>query len=121
MFDWFLMALACMIPLDVAVRRVQLDLSGVRRLFQGRKTESTATMGTLLAKAESVRESMKGAGDTQTRSRPAPPAASRPEKRASLPPTLPKMNKSDRLKSLPNKFALERIKKLLYLHSIHND
>ena len=29
-FDWFLMALACMIPLDVAVRRVQLDFGGLR-------------------------------------------------------------------------------------------
>lgn len=95
-FDWFLMALACMIPLDVAVRRVQLDFGGLRRLFRSRKTESTATMGTLLARAESVRESMKGPGESATRSRPAPASSSsRPEKRASLPPTLPKMNKPD--------------------------
>lgn len=92
MFDWFLMALACMIPLDVAVRRVQLDFSSLKRLFRSQKKESTATMGTLLAKAESVRESMKG---SDQKSRTSPPAtAARPEKRAKLPPTLPKMDRS---------------------------
>lgn len=91
-FDWFLMALACMIPLDVAVRRVQLDFSSLKRLFRSQKKESTATMGTLLAKAESVRESMKG---SDQKSRTSPPAtAARPEKRAKLPPTLPKMDRS---------------------------
>lgn len=94
-FDWFLMALACMIPLDVAVRRVQLDFSGIRRLFGSRKTESTATMGALLAKAESVRESMKGS-DTQSKPRSAPPQSRGvPEKRASLPPTVPQLKKPD--------------------------
>lgn len=96
-FDWFLMALACMIPLDVAVRRVQLDFSSLRRLFRSQKKESTATMGTLLAKAESVRESMKGAPTQKTRTSP-PTGSGRPEKRASLPPTLPKMDKSQKTK-----------------------
>lgn len=57
-FDWFLMALACMIPLDVAVRRVQLDFSWLKRMFGKRKTESTATMGTLLERTRSVRSTL---------------------------------------------------------------
>ncbi|MCP4785409.1 MAG: VWA domain-containing protein [Fuerstiella sp.] len=59
-FDWFLMALACMIPLDVAVRRVQLDFTWLKRMFTSRRNESTATMGALLQKAESVRSTMTG-------------------------------------------------------------
>lgn len=59
-FDWFLMALACMIPLDVAVRRVQLDFTWLKRMFSRRTNESTATMGALLQKAESVRSTMTG-------------------------------------------------------------
>ena len=57
-FDWFLMVLACMIPLDVAIRRVQLDFSWLKRMFSSRKKESTSTMGALLQTAESVRASM---------------------------------------------------------------
>ena len=57
-FDWFLMCIACLLPLDVAIRRVQLDLGWVRRLFRSHKRESTATMGTLLQRAGEVRASM---------------------------------------------------------------
>lgn len=68
-FDWFLMALACMIPLDVAVRRVQIDFSWIKRMFSKKKSESSNTMGALLQKAESVRETMKGQSET-TRPKP---------------------------------------------------
>ncbi len=52
-----LILLACMIPLDVGVRRVQLDWNVVRGWFgAGRKTESTETLGALLRLKEKVRE-----------------------------------------------------------------
>ncbi|MFY9256053.1 MAG: VWA domain-containing protein [Fuerstiella sp.] len=87
-FDWFLMALACLIPLDVAVRRVQLDFSSVKRLFSSKKKESTATMGALLQKAESVRATMTEKRDTTGTSKPAErpfqprPAAPKPMPKA---------------------------------------
>ena len=54
-FDWFLMSLACLIPIDVGIRRVQLDWSVVKGwLGFSKKTESTATMGTLLKRKQAV-------------------------------------------------------------------
>jgi uncharacterized membrane protein len=53
-FDWFLIALAFLLPLDVAARRVQIDWS---RLMPGRRrgpVESTTTMGALLRKKKSI-------------------------------------------------------------------
>lgn len=48
-FDWFLLVLACLVPIDVAVRRVQLDWAAIAAWFRrGEKRESTATMGALL-------------------------------------------------------------------------
>lgn len=85
-FDWFLMALACMIPLDVAVRRVQLDLSWVKKMFSSRKSESTATIGALLQKTESVRSTLTSRRDDIT-SRPKP--AERPLTPRSVPPPRP--------------------------------
>jgi hypothetical protein len=59
-FDWFLMALACMIPMDVAIRRVQLDFSWLRKLFaKEERKEATATMGALLQKSQAVRTAIK--------------------------------------------------------------
>lgn len=57
-FDWFLMCIACLLPLDVAIRRVQMDLGWIKRLFRSNKRESTATMGALLERAGQVRSSM---------------------------------------------------------------
>jgi hypothetical protein len=54
-FDWFLIALACLIPLDVGVRRVQLDWSVIKSWFGfGKKGDSTATMGALLERKKQV-------------------------------------------------------------------
>ena len=54
-FDWFLVALCCLIPLDVAVRRVQLDWTVIKEwLGFGKKADSTQTMGALLAKKKEV-------------------------------------------------------------------
>lgn len=55
-FDWFLIALACLVPLDVGLRRVQLDWSVIRGWFASQKQQgpSTATMGTLLERKKEV-------------------------------------------------------------------
>ncbi len=55
-FDWFLIALACCIPLDVAFRRIQIDFSAIKsRLGLGpQRYESTETMGALLERKQAV-------------------------------------------------------------------
>lgn len=76
-FDWFLMVLACMLPLDVAIRRVQMDFSGLRALLRREKRESTATLGALLQKTGEVRSSLAAQRDDAA-SRPRPVAPARP-------------------------------------------
>ncbi len=60
-FDWFLMALCFLVPLDVGMRRIQIDWARVMNaLGLGKATASTATMGTLLAKKLEVSNQLKG-------------------------------------------------------------
>lgn len=55
--DLMLMLLACLIPLDVGIRRVQLDWSVIRGWFRrDKKMESTETLGALLKLKEKVRQ-----------------------------------------------------------------
>lgn len=57
--DWFLIVLACLIPFDVAVRRVQLDWSLIRGWFTRRsREESTETMGALLQRKQQVKTTL---------------------------------------------------------------
>jgi uncharacterized membrane protein len=74
--EWLLILLACLIPLDVGVRRVQLDWSVIRGWFgAGKKVESTEQLGALLQLKKRVRES------TQTKGVPRPaisPPSARP-------------------------------------------
>ena len=72
-FDWFLMILACMLPVDVALRRVQIDFSWVKSLFRRQKKESTATLGQLLQKTGEVRSSLSGKKEEIARPRQAMP------------------------------------------------
>jgi uncharacterized membrane protein len=66
-FDWFLIVLAILIPLDVGLRRVQLDWQVLKGWFGfGRKGESTATMGALLERKKQVQTT------TTTTERPRP-------------------------------------------------
>ncbi len=54
-FDWFLVILACLIPLDVGVRRVQLDWYVIKSwLGLGQKRASTQTMGALLERKQAI-------------------------------------------------------------------
>src|SRR5262249_40319135 len=55
-FDWFLIALACLVPLDVAVRRVQLDWYVIKSVlgFGRRAGPSTQPTGALLERKQAV-------------------------------------------------------------------
>ncbi|MCA9039472.1 MAG: VWA domain-containing protein [Planctomycetaceae bacterium] len=67
-FDWFLLALACLVPLDVAVRRIQIDWYLVSSWFSwgSRKSESTATMGTLLDRKQQLKGTFESQRETST-------------------------------------------------------
>lgn len=54
--DWFLIALACLVPLDVAVRRIQIDVRALMSLFQRKVPDgpATATTGALLQRKQEV-------------------------------------------------------------------
>lgn len=75
--DLLLMVLACLIPLDVGIRRVQLDWSVIRGWFvRSRKTESTETLGALLKLKEKVRQTTDAGRKSAQVS--LPPASPRP-------------------------------------------
>jgi hypothetical protein len=57
-FDWFLVALAILLPLDVAVRRVQLDWAVMRGWFQRPGVPSGEMMGALLERKKRAREAL---------------------------------------------------------------
>ena len=64
-FDWFLIALACLIPLDVGFRRVQIDWNVIKGWFSFKSaTESTQTMGALLDRKKSVASTFKAKKET---------------------------------------------------------
>jgi uncharacterized membrane protein/Mg-chelatase subunit ChlD len=88
-FDWLIVLLACLVPLDVGIRRVQLDWHVIKGWFGfGRKQETTQTMGALLARKQTVGTQLKSrsepvAGTTLKPSAPTyapsrPPAGSKP-------------------------------------------
>ena len=53
-FDWFLVGLACLLPLDVAIRRIQIDPRVILASFRPARAASTVTMGTLLQRKQAV-------------------------------------------------------------------
>lgn len=86
-FDWLLIFLACLLPLDVAVRRVQLDWSVIRGWFRfGKKgaEESTTTMGALLGRKRRVEATLSTTPESVPKPisrpplKPASPAAPKP-------------------------------------------
>ena len=52
--DWFLLVLACLIPLDVAVRRVQIDWGLIASWLRGKRGTSGATLGALLQRKKAI-------------------------------------------------------------------
>jgi len=91
-FDWFLIALACLVPLDVAVRRIQIDPYAIWNWLRPgrRRGPSTETMSTLLERKKTIATAL----DARQTERPLPsrhpvrPAAGRrrPDDRADQPP-----------------------------------
>jgi uncharacterized membrane protein len=94
-FDWFLIALCFLVPLDVGIRRIQLDWAAIlRSLGFGKATAPTATMGTLLAKKQEVSSQLKGQRPTPSPGGSPQPAPSflnktgpAPERKAAPTPT----------------------------------
>lgn len=76
--DWFLILVACLIPIDVGVRRIQLDWSVIRGWFGFGKKEAASgeTLGALLQRKQEVSATM------ETR-RPAAPIRLAPKSNAS--------------------------------------
>lgn len=69
-FDWFLVALAILIPIDVALRRIQIDFAAIKSaLGFGRRVAPTATMGALLQ----AKQSATAAIQARKAERPLPP------------------------------------------------
>ena len=69
-FDWFLVALAILIPIDVALRRIQIDLASIKAaLGLGRRAATSATMGALLQ----AKQSATAAIQSRRSERPLPP------------------------------------------------
>jgi hypothetical protein len=57
--DWFLLALCILVPLDVGVRRIQLDWEAILGWFRPQRAEkSTETMGALLQRKAHVKEQL---------------------------------------------------------------
>ncbi len=82
-FDWFLLALAILVPFDVAIRRVQLDRSVIRDWFARRGPDSGETMSALLQRKKQVGETLAATraetplapgADARSISSPRPPA-----------------------------------------------
>jgi uncharacterized membrane protein/Mg-chelatase subunit ChlD len=88
-FDWFLIALAILVPLDVALRRIQIDVVGLwKTLTRKRRAPSTATMGALLQTKNTVSASLKS--KREERPLPAQSGTLPPRSAASKPATAPK-------------------------------
>ena len=89
-FDWFLVALACLLPLDVALRRVQLDWTIIAGWFGfGKKSGSTETMGALLQRKKETQAAITPADRPKPVAIPAKPTAA-PAPAASAPKPEPK-------------------------------
>ena len=72
--DWVLILLACMIPIDVGLRRVQVDMDVIRSMFfLGRREQpSAATFSKLRAKKETVTSGLADRARMKTPAREEP-------------------------------------------------
>ena len=87
--DLFLILLACLIPLDVGIRRIQLDWTVLRDFILRRKTATSGeTMGALLQRKQQVQTTLQ----TERAERPSPvivPTRAAPKTAAPPPPAKP--------------------------------
>jgi len=91
-FDWFLIILACLLPLDVAVRRVQLDWVVIRGWFGfGKKAQdSTETMGALLGRKKRVQATLDQPAEPRPLPTIRPPTSAPPKTAPKAPPSTAK-------------------------------
>jgi Ca-activated chloride channel homolog len=111
--DFLLIVLACLVPLDVGIRRVQLDWSVVRGWFggAGQKTGSTETLGALLKLKEKVRQTTdagrKGPSvslpSVSPQSKPLPGAPPKPETTPTATEQEPPASTTERLLAMKRK------------------
>ena len=86
-FDWFLLALAILVPLDVGIRRVQLDWSVILGWFRRRDAEASGeTFSSLLQRKQQVKETLDAPRGERpppivlpVKTKPAPPPISKPQ------------------------------------------
>ncbi|MDB6149970.1 MAG: hypothetical protein JWQ44_1418 [Chthoniobacter sp.] len=90
--DWFLLVIACLVPIDVAVRRVQLDWTVIRGWFTRRVADSSGeTMGALLQRKKQVTTNLRPSETTRpsVAFKPAPSAPRRPIPPPAAKPAVP--------------------------------
>ena len=76
-FDWLLVALAILIPIDVALRRIQIDFASIKAaLGFGHRTASSATMGALLQ----AKQTATAAIQSRRTERPLPMSTDQPRR-----------------------------------------
>ncbi|HYE05028.1 MAG TPA: VWA domain-containing protein [Planctomycetota bacterium] len=85
-FDLLLVLLACLLPLDVAVRRVQIDWSAIAARLRGRRAAPTATMSALLGAKQRAAQG----NEARSVEMPLPPAPSRGEALGPAPKPAPR-------------------------------
>ena len=87
-FDWFIIVLACLLPLDVAMRRVQLDWIVIRGWFGfGKKVEdSSETMGALLGRKRRVQTALEQPAEPRPTTPVSPKSPAKPSTPATPPP-----------------------------------
>lgn len=118
-FDWFLIALAILVPLDVAIRRIQIDVRAIwKTLTLQRRAPSSATMGTLLQTKQSVSaalQSRKGertmpplTGSMPPRSTSSKPATPTTKSQTPSTPSAPTGNESSPTSTTERLLALKR-------------
>lgn len=93
-FDWFLLALCILIPIDVGIRRVQLDWDVILGWFRPRKADASGeTMGALLQRKAQVKEQIQEQRADRPSSVPPPIRpihTARPTPKTAPPPPQPK-------------------------------
>jgi uncharacterized membrane protein/Mg-chelatase subunit ChlD len=89
-FDWLLIALGCLVPLDVGIRRVQLDWKSIKKMFwSDKRGESEQTMGQLLARKQALGETLKGQKEKPLDLQKSTPIPSAPPPRSYAPSAKP--------------------------------
>lgn len=87
--DWLLILIACLIPLDVGLRRVQVDLTVVTGLFRKKEATTDDRMSALLKRKQQVKDRMK-----TTERKPTAPTPARENESLDAPPVLPNLPRS---------------------------